>query len=221
MTTLPEGTLTLCFCDVERSTELTARMGDHWPEVLARIRTIMGTAVTGAGGVVVDSRADEQFAVFRSARAAVSAATAVQRILTKEQWPGDETVRVRIGLHTGEPGRSDGGYTGLDVVLASRLCNAAHGGQVLLSETTSSISQARGRDLGAHVLKDFERPHHIFQLEAEDLPTEFPPLRVDSASDDPKKRLERAEQDLERRIMDQVARGLERAALPGGKRKER
>src|SRR5690348_3838164 len=128
----PTGTLTLLMSDIEGSTALVRQLGAGWPPVLERHRALLRAAVAEHGGVVVDCQGDALFAVFRSSLAAIAAARQSHRALADESWPGGVRLRVRMGLNTGEPIRADGGYAGIDVVRAARLCEAAHGGQTLL-----------------------------------------------------------------------------------------
>ncbi|MDH3599823.1 MAG: adenylate/guanylate cyclase domain-containing protein [Candidatus Tectomicrobia bacterium] len=108
---------------------------------------------------------------------------AIQRALAVEVWPEGGVVRVRIGLHTGEPIWTAEGYAGLDVIRGARIREAGHGGQVLLSKSTAALIEdalidgLSLRDLGAHRLKGLPRPERIFQLIMADLPADFPPLR--------------------------------------------
>jgi class 3 adenylate cyclase len=228
MTELPDGTVTLLFSDIEGSTALLKRLGDGWPGVLERQRTLLREAIDAGDGVVVDCQGDAMFAAFRSASAAVSAAVRAQTHMAREAWPDGTAVRARMALHTGEPHRTeDGGYTGIDVVRAARLCAAGHGGQVLLSEAARLVSGAETIDLGPAILPDMDQPERIFQLAAPGLATSFPPLRTHAASpletlgderDDPEGRIERAEQTLERQINERVADLIERALdAPFGK----
>ena len=162
---LPDGTVTLLFSDIEGSTALLKRLGDGWPDVLDRQRRLLREAIAGGNGVVVDCQGDAMFAAFRSAPAGVAAAIAAQRGHALEQWPDGTKVRVRMALHTGEPHRtSDGGYTGIDVVRAARLCAAGHGGQVLMTETTRGISRAEAIELGSTRLPDMDGPEPVYQL---------------------------------------------------------
>ena len=229
---LPEGTVTLLFSDIEGSTALLKRLGDGWPHVLDRQRRLLREAIAAGNGVVVDCQGDAMFAAFRSAPAGVAAASAAQRGHALEQWPDGTKVRVRMALHTGEPHRtSDGGYTGIDVVRAARLCAAGHGGQVLMTETTRGISRAEAIELGSASLPDMDGPEPVYQLVAPGLANEFPPLRRTAASpletleqgdQPPDKRIDRAAKDFARRVEDFVADQLERAfrkAPPSGKRK--
>lgn len=186
MSELPAGTVTFLFSDIEGSTRLLQRLGDRWAEVIAAHNRIMREAFAATGGGEVDRQGDAFFAVFPRARHAIAAAASAQRQLAANEWPEAVELRVRMGLHTGEPGVSDEGYLGLDVVRAARICSAAHGGQVVVSETTGAL--VRGdrleglalRDLGEHVLKDLEHPERLYQLVVPGLPSEFPALRTAS-----------------------------------------
>ncbi|HKH31511.1 MAG TPA: response regulator [Gaiellaceae bacterium] len=171
--TLPRGTLTFLFTDVEGSTELLRQLGDDYRLVLGESRAALRAAVDAVGGTEVDARGDELFAVFPDAAGAVEAATRAQR-------NGIERIRVRIGLHTGTATLSDGAYFGLDVHRAARICSAGHGGQVLLSEAARTAAGAEAIDLGEYRLKGLPQPEHLFQLVAEGLEREFPPLRTES-----------------------------------------
>ncbi len=221
MRELPAGNVTLLFSDIEGSTVLLKRLGDGWPGVLERQRTVLRDAVQGADGVVVDCQGDALFAAFGSARAGVGAAVEIQIGLAREPWPDGAAVRVRMALHTGEPQLADdgAGYVGIDVVRAARLCAAGHGGQVLLTEPARLLSGAEVIDLGQAHLRDLDGPEHVYQLVAPGLATEFPPLRSNAASplDDLggekgfEERIKRAEETLEQRIQDHVASLIERA----------
>src|SRR5262245_53851752 len=131
---LPNGTVTLLFADVEGSTRLLRRFGDRYATVLEEEWRILRAAVVAHAGTVIDCQGDELFAALPRARAGVDAAVAAQRALAEHPWPDGATVRVRMGLHTGEPGLRDDGYLGLDVHRAARISAAAHGGQVVVSE---------------------------------------------------------------------------------------
>jgi len=170
-------TLTFLFSDIEDSTGLLDRLGGGYPAVLADAREVQRLAVAAAGGREVDCRADELFCVFEQAEPAAAAALAVQRGIAAHPWPAGERVRVRIGLHSGEAESADDGYVGLDVHRAARICQAAHGGQVLLSAETAEASGAAVCDLGEFEFRGLRTPEHVFQLVADDLPADFPPLR--------------------------------------------
>jgi class 3 adenylate cyclase len=183
MVELPGGTVTFLFSDIEGSTRLLQALGERWEGALARHNEILRDAFARAGGREIDRQGDAFFAVFSRARDAVAAAAAAQRALAAEAWPEAAEVRVRMGIHTGEPSVGGEGYLGLDVVRAARICSAAQGGQVLISETTRAL--VRGgldglelQDLGEHRLKDIEHPERLFQLAGPGLATDFPPLRA-------------------------------------------
>jgi predicted ATPase/class 3 adenylate cyclase len=180
---LPTGTVTFMFTDIEGSTRLLQSLGDRYPALLATHHSLMRQAIESNDGIEVNTEGDAFFAVFTSPRAAVATAAEVQRSLAAEQWPEGAAVRVRIGLHTGQ-GIVDGGtYVGLDVHRAARISNAGHGGQVVLSDQTRVLVEGELPsglgliDLGAHHLKDLDRPEHLHQLLVEGLPGDFPRLR--------------------------------------------
>ena len=174
---LPRGTVTFLFTDMEGSTALLERLGPAYGKVLADTREILRRAAADAGGHEIDCRGDELFVAFGDAHSAVSAALAAQRALRDHVWPEGEQVRVRMGLHTGEPELSEDDYVGIDVHRAARICSAGHGGQVLLSQTTAALVSDPVRDLGELELVGLQRPERLFQLVAHDLPADFPPLR--------------------------------------------
>src|ERR671918_2525624 len=133
---LPTGQLTLLMADIEGSSQHLAELEDRYGAMLNAIRRIERAAVRDNGGVEVDARADEFFAVFRSAPGAVEAAVEIQREMASQPWPDGRTVRARIGLHTGRPTRTPTGYQGISVNAVSRLSACGHGGQILLSRAT-------------------------------------------------------------------------------------
>src|SRR6266702_3859898 len=132
----PAGTITLLFTDIEGSTLLLQHVGEQYSRVLAQCRQVLRTAFQQSHGHEVDTQGDAFFFAFARATDAVAAAVAAQRALASHAWPEGAAVRVRIGLHTGEPQRTADGYVGLDVHLAARLMSVGHGGQVLLSQST-------------------------------------------------------------------------------------
>src|SRR5262245_62148056 len=143
MRDLPTGTLTLLFTDIEGSTQLLHALGDRYPQVLEEHRELLRAAFAWYGGVEVDTQGDAFFVVFPQATRAVAAAVAAQRSLAEHAWPAGLPVRVRMGLHTGEPQRTAEGYAGLDLHRAARIAHAANGGQVLLSAVTAeAVRQA-------------------------------------------------------------------------------
>ena len=167
-TELPTGTVTFLFTDIEGSTRLLQELGDAYADVLDRHRRALREAWREHDGVEVDTQGDAFFVAFARATDAVAAASAAQLALA------DGPVRVRIGLHTGEPLLSSEGYVGFDVHRAARIAAAGHGGQVLLSRSTVDLAGVEVRDLGLHRLKDLGAPERIFQLGTE----EFPPLKT-------------------------------------------
>ena len=183
MAELPRGTVTLVFTDIEGSTRLLASLGSRYEEVLASHRTLLREAFRSHGGVEVDTQGDAFFYAFSRATDAVMAAAEAQRALESHPWPASHQVRVRIGLHSGEPQITDEGYVGEDVHIGARIGSAAHGGQVLLSDATErllpgSIEGIGVRDLGEHGLKDLAARQHLYQLVIEGLSNDFPPIRT-------------------------------------------
>jgi DNA-binding NarL/FixJ family response regulator/class 3 adenylate cyclase len=178
MSDLPAGTVTLLFTDVEGSTKLVHELGDAYAGVLADHRRLVREAVAATGGHEVDSRGDEFFLAFPEAGAAVGAAVALQQSLAAHDWPAGVQVRVRVGLHTGQPTLRDGAYFGMDVHRAARICQAGHGGQVLISGTTRAAIDVEFelQDLGEHELPGLPEPERIYQLDVPGLPTRFPEL---------------------------------------------
>ena len=157
---------------------------DRYASLLADIRRLMRAAVRDAGGHEVDARADELFAVFEETAAAVEAALAIQRAMRASAWPGGVDVRVRIGVHHGRPTLTDTGYVGLSVHTAARICYAAHGGQIVISSAVRSAALGSLADgvslssLGTWRFQGLREPEDLYQVEAADLPADFPPLRA-------------------------------------------
>ena len=184
---LPTGVVTFLLADIEDSTGLLDRLSDGYPAVLRRVRTIIRTAVRRFDGREVDVRADEFFAAFGRAPAALQAAVDVQRALRDSAWPDGATVRVRIGVHTGRPTLTDAGYDGLSVNTTARVSSAGHGGQILVTAAVREAIDGRGpadirlRGIGSYELRGLRQPQQLFQVEAADLPAEFPPLRSAAA----------------------------------------
>jgi branched-chain amino acid transport system substrate-binding protein len=181
---LPAGTVTFLFTDMEGSTRLLSSLGrERYGEVLAEHHRLLRDAFAAHGGIEVDTQGDAFFVAFRTAADAVAAAAAGQRALAEHEWPTDVQVRVRMGLHSGEALLEQARYVGVAVHRAQRVSSAAHGGQVLLSNSTrelvaDELPPGIGlRDLGFQQLKDLDRPEHVFQLEAEGLQQAFPPIR--------------------------------------------
>jgi len=181
---LPLGTVTFLFTDIEGSTRLLQALGPDYQDLLERHAVIVRQTLAEHEGVEVSTEGDAFFAVFRSVASAVAAAVSAQRALAEEQWPGDHRVRVRMGLHTGEGRLGGDNYVGLDVHRAARIAAAGHGGQVLLSETSRVLVETtlpEGvtlRDLGIHRLKDLDHTEHLSQLIITGLHQEFPAIRT-------------------------------------------
>ena len=179
----PVGTVTFLFTDIEGSTRLLQALGDEYGEVLVAHGHVMRTAIADQGGAGVRTEGDSFFAVFSSANAAIAAAVAAQRGLASPNWTAAVALRVRMGLHTGEGRLVGQDYVGLDVHRAARIAAAAHGGEILISHTTSTLvagSLLTGvavRDLGEHRLKDLDRPERLYRVIIDGLPTDFPPPR--------------------------------------------
>ncbi|HKC22710.1 MAG TPA: adenylate/guanylate cyclase domain-containing protein [Gaiellaceae bacterium] len=183
MSSLPSGTVTFLFTDIEGSTALLRELGDRYADVLAQERSILRERLTEAGGQEIDTQGDAFFFSFTRARDAVAGAVAAQRALAEHGWPDGVDVKVRMGLHTGEPSVGDEGYVGLDVVRAARICSAGHGGQILLSETTRALlggtlpDGAALNDLGLQTLKDVGE-ERVYQLSI-DGRDDFAPLKAE------------------------------------------
>ena len=186
MATLPGGTITFLFTDIEGSTRLLQELGDAYGDVVRDHRRLLREHLGDNGGTEVDTQGDAFFYSFTRARDAVGGAVAAQRALAAHEWPGQTEVRVRMGVHTGEPSVGEEGYLGLDVVRAARICSAGHGGQILLSETTRALvgndlpDGVAVVDLGQQHLKDVQH-ERIYQLTLDGAQS-FPPLKTDTPS---------------------------------------
>jgi predicted ATPase/class 3 adenylate cyclase len=184
VTSLPTGTITFLFTDIEGSTRLVLRLGDGYYPLLERHQALLRSVWARHGGVEVGTEGDSFFVVFRSAPEAVAAAVEGQRDLEAETWPDDARIRVRMGLHTGEGILGAGSYVGVDVHRAARIASAGHGGQILASESTLALVERHPpdgvtfRDLGDHRLKDLLDAERIHQVEHAGLDIEFPPLKT-------------------------------------------
>jgi predicted ATPase/class 3 adenylate cyclase/DNA-binding CsgD family transcriptional regulator len=172
---LPSGAVTFLFSDIEGSTRLVKALRDRYAQVLAEHRRLVRAALAGHGGHEVDTQGDAFFAAFGGAKQAVLCALEVQRSLASYDWPDGAQVRVRMGIHTGHAVPADGAYTGLAVHRAARICAAARGGQVLVSQATQTLveDEEEGEELGFTLvdqgesrLKDLDRPVRLFQLAA-------------------------------------------------------
>jgi hypothetical protein len=166
----------MVFTDIEGSTRLLSRLGpEPYAEALEMHRRLLRGAFERHGGYEIDTEGDAFFVAFARAEAALAAAVEAQQSLEAAEWPAAKAVRVRIGIHTGEPLAIPPDYVGIDVHKAARIMAAGHGGQVLLSQTTRDLAPQGVvvRDLGEHRLKDLSAPQRLFQLGDGD----FPPLK--------------------------------------------
>lgn len=213
MPTLPAGTVTFVFTDIEGSTDLLKQLGDRYREVLGEHRRLVRDTLAAANGIEIDAQGDAFFFAFPRARDAVAGAVQVQREHARHDWQDGIQVRVRIGLHTGEPTVGDEGYLGLDVVRAARICMAGAGGHVLLSETTRALVGSSLPDgvsvfpLGEQHLKGLDEPERVYELEIEGVtvprpaPEPKPPAAVEPK---PPTAVETREEDIGRRIEKRV-----------------
>src|SRR5437867_969046 len=201
---LPTGFVTLLMTDIEASTALLRKLGDEYGAVLNAVRGILRAAVSRATGREIDARADEFFAVFERAAAAVEAAIEIQRELGNRPWKDGALVQVRIGIHSGRPTLTDAGYIGLAVHATARVCAAAHGGQIVVSGATrvavgaAAPGGVRFRNLGRHHLSGLPDAEALFQVQARGLRADFPRPRTTRRTAPRQKpderRLRRAEQ---------------------------
>ena len=184
---LPSGAVTFLLTDIQDSTGLVQRLGDGYAPVLADTRRLIRAVVRRAGGVEVDARADEFFAVFKHPPAAVEAAVAIQRAVRDHAWPAGSRVLLRAGVHSGRPTLTEGGYVGLAVHTTARVSAAAHGGQILL---TGAAARAIGEalaglasfaELGTFRLRGLPEPETLYQVTVSDLSARFPPPVTDYA----------------------------------------
>jgi class 3 adenylate cyclase len=207
LTTLPSGTVTFVFSDIEASTMLLKRLSERYGDLIAKHRRIVRDTFGAHKGGEIDTQGDAFFFAFARARDAVIAAVAVQRAHVVQEWPGGVNPRVRMGLHTGEPSLGDEGYLGLDVVRAARLCGAAKGGQILMSETTRALVGSSLPDdvsvfpVGERQLKDIDEPERVYELAIEgiDLQEREPPEPVKSEVN-----FERRAEEMAKRMTDRI-----------------
>jgi predicted ATPase/class 3 adenylate cyclase len=179
---LPVGTVTMLFCDIEGSTALLSRLGDRYAEALSAQRRLLRAAF-GECGHEMGTEGDSFYVVFESAGDAVRCCVAGQQALAAYEWPDGAAVRVRMGLHSGEPARHENSYVGMDVHRAARIAGCAHGGQVVMSDVTRLLVTSQLPpgvsllDLGWHRLKDIEAPERLYQLVGGGLQERFPSLK--------------------------------------------
>jgi class 3 adenylate cyclase len=220
MTTLPSGTVTFVFSDIEGSTALLKRLGERYSELIADHRRIVRESFGRHGGVEIDMQGDSFFFAFARARDAATAAVEVQRAHAEHPWPDGEGVRVRMGLHTGEPAVGAEGYLGVDVVRTARLCATGQGGHVLLSEATRALIGSSLPDgvsvhaLGERRLKDIDEPERVYELAIEGVeqpePAAQTPVAVKS-KEEWDRRAEDLSTRLSEKINESVLRSLERS----------
>src|SRR3954469_17743786 len=220
MSTLPGGTVTFAFTDIEGSTRLLQELGDEaYGRVSGDHRGLVREAFAAHGGTEIDTPGGAFFFSFPRARDAVTAAVDAQRALRDHEWPAGRDVSVRMGVHTGEPHVGEEGYLGLDVVRAARISAAGHGGQILISETTRALlgnqlpDGVAVHDLGQQHLKDVQH-EHIYELTIDGRPTLSKPLKTQATT---KSRQEDMAARFEERITSYVERQLESAFDPEGK----
>ncbi|MFN2419539.1 MAG: adenylate/guanylate cyclase domain-containing protein [Candidatus Limnocylindria bacterium] len=179
----PSGTVTFLFSDIEGSTRLLRDLGSEgYGAALDDHRRLVREAVATAGGTEIDTQGDAFFVAFPRAEDAARAAVEIQRRMVAHRWPWGGQLRVRIGIHSTGAVVGEEGYVGIGVHRAARICAAAHGGQVVVSNASAELLRdAEGRftlaDLGLHWLKDLSEPEHLFQLATDGPPDRFPPLR--------------------------------------------
>jgi len=209
----PAGTVTFVFTDIEGSTRLLQELGDEaYATVSGDHRRLVRDTFGARGGSEIDTQGDAFFYSFPRARDAVAAAVDAQRALRDHAWPEGKEVRVRMGLHTGEPHVSDEGYLGLDVVRAARISAAGHGGQILVSETTRALlgnqlpEGVAVHDLGQQHLKDVQH-EHIYELTIDGRAASPKPLKTQA----PRSRREDMTARFEERITSYVEDQLESA----------
>jgi len=216
---LPAGTVTFVFSDIEGSTSLLKRLGDaEYANLLAIHRRLVRDIFSAHDGQEIDTQGDAFFYSFVRARQAVTAAIDLQRAHAKATWPASLEVRVRLGLHTGEPAVGDEGYTGLDVVRASRIAAVGIGGQTLLSDTTRAIVAGDLGDgvtlssLGERKLKDIDRPEPLFELRIDGITPE-PVATSDPSGDSDEGSFSdfstRARQTIESRVLGRLESALD------------
>lgn len=218
MSQLPDGTVTFVFTDIEGSTKLLQELGDEaYGQVTNDHRRLLRETFGACGGTEIDTQGDAFFFSFPRARDAVSAAVDAQRALRDHAWPEGREVRVRMGIHTGEPHMGEEGYLGMDVVRAARISAAGHGGQILISETTRALVGNKlpdgvdVHDLGQQHLKDVQH-EHIYELTVDGSPTTAPqPLTSPAQPSRQEEMADRFGQQIEERVNSYVEKALGRA----------
>jgi class 3 adenylate cyclase len=224
MSTLPGGTVTFVFTDIEGSTRLLQELGDEkYGRVSGDHRRLVRESFGAQGGTEIDTQGDAFFFSFPRARDAVAAAVDAQRALGDHEWPEGREVLVRMGIHTGEPHVGEEGYLGLDVVRAARISAAGHGGQILISETTRALlgnqlpEGVAVHDLGQQDLKDVQH-EHIYELSIDGRSLAGKPLKTHEPT---KSRSEEMGKRFEERINAFVEKQLESAMEKALKKSQR
>ena len=223
MSSLPAGTVTFAFTDIEGSTKLLQELGDDYGEVVREHRRIVRECLGSAGGTEIDTQGDAFFFSFPRARDAVRGAVAAQRSLRDHAWPRGAEVRVRMGLHTGEPTIGEEGDLGLDVVRAARIAGAGHGGQILLSETTRALvgndlpDGVGVHDLGEAKQKDVQH-EHIYELSVDGARSAEPIRTHDEGK--PKSAGELLAERIQRHVEEQIDASLTGKRLEGKRLEE-
>jgi class 3 adenylate cyclase len=214
---LPGGTVTFVFTDIEGSTKLLQELGDEaYGQITNDHRRLLRETFGARGGTEIDTQGDAFFFSFPRARDAVGAAVDAQRALRDHLWPEGREVRVRMGIHTGEPHMGDEGYLGMDVVRAARISAAGRGGQILISETTRALvgnqlpAGVDVHDLGQRPLKDVQH-EHIYELTVDGAALPPQPLEPAPQESPEEKMAARFEDRLEQRINSYVESKLEKA----------
>src|SRR5579864_2857905 len=180
---LPTGTVTFLFSDIEGSTERWERHREAMRKSVQRHEQLVRSAIESNNGVVFKTIGDAFCSAFYNVADAVAAALSAQRALLAQDWSDIGGLKVRMAVHTGHTDERDGDYFGPAVNRVARLLAIGHGGQILVSGASADLSQgelppqAALRDLGAHRLKDLTHPEQVYQVVAPDLQPEFPPLR--------------------------------------------
>jgi predicted ATPase/class 3 adenylate cyclase len=183
MESMSSATVSLLFTDIDGSTRLLEQLGDTYATLLRDHHRILDGVLATHGGTRIDSAGDGLFISFPSARAGLLASIDAQRALAAHAWPDGVEVKVRMGLHSGEPMSANAGYVGIDVHRAARICAAGHGGQILVSESARGLlgtalpEGVSFRGLGEHRLKDLATAVGLYQVVAPGLADDFPPVR--------------------------------------------
>ncbi len=176
--------ITFVFSDIEHSTRLAQKIREYYPEILERYRSVIREAIQGNYGREIDTAGDGFFMTYENPSNAVLAAAKIQKEIHSQKWATEIGLKIRMGIHTGVALATATGYTGVEVHFTSRICNAAHGGQVLISHATQQILESKFMEkpslsvLGEYILKDFVDPVELFQLNIPGIKSHFPKPRI-------------------------------------------